>query len=342
MPKTENLPFAFRHGEFTRLQSTESSVLGYYDERADSPVHFGVLATELAAADYGVVSEKYTAIRLLFYHFAESTEGSSWGSARHPVVPSRPENVQIQSFWNSFADLTSSHATLQRYGSLSRHAVFKYADYFYGLAKVQAAGDARDALAKRWTAETLRNKHGKTELPETAALTFEEGEQLVTLVRKAQLSSRIYDEVLAYVRAVQLSARPEQEAKRVSPQPQVRSSGGFQGFFERIEGTKQPEVDIVLETYDGFVDRIEGDTAFVTLQSRANGDVEEGTYTASELAKMGIHEHSCFVFKTLRTESGLVPVIEACRNQAIADEVVREIDAKIDQALPSEDSGIKY
>jgi hypothetical protein len=90
----------------------------------------------------------------------------------------------------------------------------------------------------------------------------------------------------------------------------------------------------VLETFDGIVDRIEGDTAFVTLQSRANGDVEKGTYSASQLARMGIHEQSCFVFKTVDVGNAIRPVFEPVPQEPVAAEVVREIDSQIDQPLP--------
>ena len=94
------------------------------------------------------------------------------------------------------------------------------------------------------------------------------------------------------------------------------------------------EGNTVLETFDGFVDRIEGDTAFVTLQSRANGDVEEGTYSASQLARMGIHEQSCFVFKTVDVGNAIRPVFEPVPQEPVAAEVVREIDSRIVQPLP--------
>ncbi len=105
-------------------------------------------------------------------------------------------------------------------------------------------------------------------------------------------------------------------------------------FLEKHEGSRSTEKEVVLETFDGFVDRIDGDTAFVTLQSRANGDVEEGTYSASELAVMGIHEQSSFIFKTVKVGDAIRPVFEPVPQEPVADEVVREIDSKIDQALP--------
>jgi CHAT domain len=112
---------------------------------------------------------------------------------------------------------------------------------------------------------------------------------------------------------------------------------------QKLEGSNRGlEGSDVLETFDGFVDRIEGDTAYVTLESRLNGDVEEGTYSASELAGMGIHEQSFFVFKSVEVGDAIRPVLEPVPRQSLAADVVREIDAKIDQLLPHEDPGIKY
>jgi hypothetical protein len=116
----------------------------------------------------------------------------------------------------------------------------------------------------------------------------------------------------------------------------------LRSYLEKHAAIQSIDQEVVLETFDGFVDRIEGETAFVTLQSRANGDVEEGTYPASELAKMGIHEQSCFVFKTVNLGNAIRPVFEPVPQKPLADEVLREIDSKIDQVLPHEDPGIPY
>jgi hypothetical protein len=113
-------------------------------------------------------------------------------------------------------------------------------------------------------------------------------------------------------------------------------------YQKKLAAIPSAESAAVLETFDGFVDRIEGGTAFVTLQSRINGDVEEGTYPAAELAKLGIHEQSCFLAKTVESESGTHVVFQAVPDEPLPAEVVREIESKIDRALPREDPGIRY
>jgi len=57
---------------------------------------------------------------------------------------------------------------------------------------------------------------------------------------------------------------------------------------------------------------------------------------------MGIQEQSCFVFKTVKTRDVILPVFEAIANETLADEVLGEIDSKIDHVHPREDPGIKY
>jgi type VI secretion system ImpB/VipA family protein len=134
----------------------------------------------------------------------------------------------------------------------------------------------------------------------------------------------------------------------ITPRPEVAIGSERQRQIETssvpTRGDLYPRVEdaAVLETFDGFVDRIEGDTAFVTLQSRANGDVEEGTYPASKLADVGIHEQSSFLFKTVSAGDAIRLVLEPAPPESLSDEVVREIDAQIDELLPHEDPGICY
>ena len=133
------------------------------------------------------------------------------------------------------------------------------------------------------------------------------------------------------------------ELSRVIPATDVRKVMTILlRYADKLAVPKAADSATVLETFDGFVDRIEGQTAFVTIQSRENGDVEAGTYSAPELGKLGIQEQSCFVFKTVKVGDAIRPVFEPVPQEAIADEVVREIDAMIDKALPREDPGIRY
>lgn len=58
----------------------------------------------------------------------------------------------------------------------------------------------------------------------------------------------------------------------------------------------------VLETFDGFVDKVDGEAniAYVHLQSRFNGDVLYGDYSAKKLSKKGINEQDSFTVKTYK------------------------------------------
>jgi len=140
-----------------------------------------------------------------------------------------------------------------------------------------------------------------------------------------------------------LLVRFRSDLSRVIAVPEVEKVIAIlRSYQENRAALALAESATVLETFDGFVDRIAGDTAFVTLQSTTNGDVEEGTYPASELARLGIFEQSCFIAKTVETRSGIRVVFEAAPDEALSDEVVHEIESKIDQVLPREDPGIRY
>lgn len=55
----------------------------------------------------------------------------------------------------------------------------------------------------------------------------------------------------------------------------------------------------VLETFDGYVDKIEDGTAYVSFESRHNNDRFNGSYLANKLKKKGIKERDCFIFETI-------------------------------------------
>lgn len=55
----------------------------------------------------------------------------------------------------------------------------------------------------------------------------------------------------------------------------------------------------VLETFDGYVDKIEDGTAYVSFESRHNNDRFNGSYPANKLKKKGIKEGDCFILETI-------------------------------------------
>lgn len=56
----------------------------------------------------------------------------------------------------------------------------------------------------------------------------------------------------------------------------------------------------VLESFDCYVDSVDGDTAYVTLESLYNGDVLYGEYPANRLLSIGIGEHDRFLLETVK------------------------------------------
>jgi len=58
--------------------------------------------------------------------------------------------------------------------------------------------------------------------------------------------------------------------------------------------------EMILESFEGYVDQVEGDTAYVRLKSREHGDVLYGEYSAAELLEKGIEEQSRFLCKKKR------------------------------------------
>jgi hypothetical protein len=103
---------------------------------------------------------------------------------------------------------------------------------------------------------------------------------------------------------------------------------------------RQPET--VLESFEGYVDEVDGDTAYVTLESRNNGDVLQGKYSASELLKKGIEEQSRFLCRTIKSNGSTRVDVQPLPDAEVTDEEVRAISEEIDRAFPSDDSGIKY
>ena len=93
-----------------------------------------------------------------------------------------------------------------------------------------------------------------------------------------------------------------------------------------------PREGTVLETFEGLVEQIDGDIAFVTLKSE-HGDTLYGKYAASELAKLGIHERRRFECRTI-DEGGSVRVnLTAIEDVPVTAEDEQTIDQKLDELL---------
>lgn len=101
------------------------------------------------------------------------------------------------------------------------------------------------------------------------------------------------------------------------------------------------QAELILEQFDGFVDQIEGDTAYVTLKSREHGDVLYGQYSAAPLKRKGIEDQDRFLCRTVPVGDTIRVEIEAVRPATVTKEQLHAIDEKIEKILPSDD-GIDY
>ena len=78
--------------------------------------------------------------------------------------------------------------------------------------------------------------------------------------------------------------------------------------------------DVVLETFEGYVDRVDGETAHVQLKSREYGDVLYGTYPTSQLSAKGIEEQSRFLCETVKVDGTTRIDLRALPDVELTDE----------------------
>ena len=106
-------------------------------------------------------------------------------------------------------------------------------------------------------------------------------------------------------------------------------------FLQRVvpRSTTAPQVDYrVLQRFEGFVEKVEGDLAFVTLDNGL-GERLSGPYPADELAAKGVRERDRFVLTTVEhgdsVRFDILPVprrtVTADRRRQIRDEIEREL-----------------
>jgi hypothetical protein len=103
-------------------------------------------------------------------------------------------------------------------------------------------------------------------------------------------------------------------------------------------GTETVQAESILERFDGFVDQIDGDTAYVRLKSREHGDVLYGEYSAALLRSKGIEEQDRFICKTVSLGEATRVDIEAVPLAIVTKEQLQAIDEETERVLPSDDS----
>jgi hypothetical protein len=93
---------------------------------------------------------------------------------------------------------------------------------------------------------------------------------------------------------------------------------------------------VILEEFDGFVDQIDGETAYVTLTSKA-GEILHGEYPASELKAQGIQERRRFRCRTIDAGSQVAFELEAIPDIEVSEERERAIREAIRDSLGDDD-----
>lgn len=88
----------------------------------------------------------------------------------------------------------------------------------------------------------------------------------------------------------------------------------------------------ILETFEGMVDDVRGEIAYLTLRSEQTNEIFYGQYNAQQFKDFGIERH--FGCKTVRQSDGLVTVeIYPLPEKVISPEELRQIEEKVDKVL---------
>jgi hypothetical protein len=108
------------------------------------------------------------------------------------------------------------------------------------------------------------------------------------------------------------------------------------------QGSNGSNMERVHESFNGFVERIDGATAYVRLRSIEHGDVLYGEYPAAKLAESGIEEQDRFLCETVNVDGKTRVDLRKIPDRDISDEELKAIHDRIDKALPRDDPGIEY
>lgn len=102
------------------------------------------------------------------------------------------------------------------------------------------------------------------------------------------------------------------------------------------------EEETVLETFDGWVDRFDGDWAYITLTSRHNGDALYAEYPTRKFVELGIYEEDPFVCKVVSRGEWSRIQIEAVPPVEITPEEALRIKTEIEKAFPGDSDEVLY
>jgi len=159
----------------------------------------------------------------------------------------------------------------------------------------------------------LRDREDEVDQPD--ALSPEDEELLSTLVQKVKLArGRISPSVERNLRSIWAALID-------APYPS-----------RAVTEAMSPSSEKLLERLEGFVEKIEGDVAYVTLQND-RGEKLCGPYPAQELAEKGLQERDRFTLQTVDLGDCVRIDITPLPRITITPERSREIREKIEQVL---------
>ena len=106
---------------------------------------------------------------------------------------------------------------------------------------------------------------------------------------------------------------------------------------ERLTAQQLSRRHALLEEFEGFVEQIDGNLAYVTLKDKA-GQTLYGEYPASELETLGIHERRRFRCRTFDVGDGNVRIeLSAVPDRKVSEEHQRAIDEELRRTMGGDD-----
>ena len=109
-------------------------------------------------------------------------------------------------------------------------------------------------------------------------------------------------------------------------------------IYGHVHATPTPAV---LEQFQGFVTKVEGDSAYVTLET-AQGERVSGVYPAAELAANGVGERDRFSLATVDQGSSVRFDIRLIPRRVVSSEEQRAIQERIERTLDGYTPGDDY
>lgn len=97
----------------------------------------------------------------------------------------------------------------------------------------------------------------------------------------------------------------------------------------------------ILEEFEGILEKIDGDTAYVTLKA-PDGEILWGEYPAEEMQKLGIRERRRFKCRTVDYGEFVKIEMEPVPDKVLTEERMREIRQMTSEALLGGDPQSDY